>query len=489
MSSDASVPDLTERLNFFGYTPSSYRAFPAVKRAIGRYAPKALTKLYSLIGSTPYTAAFFKSEQSLAHARSKQLSHWTELFSRPIDQAYQARAEVIGNVHARIGLSPTWYIGGYAQMLEVMLSRMLGGFNALPFLRRRGTRAAQALVKAALFDMDIALSAYFTAEQAGRRAVIEQIGQVFDKMAAGDFTVKLEDLPPGYERLQSDFDAMRARMCSTLAQVAAAAKQISLGSSEISIAADDLAERTERQASSLAESASRLSEITTGVRGTAEGAAHVTETVRSASSDVAEGGEVVQRAVSAMSDIQRSSGEIANIITVMDGISFQTNLLALNAGVEAARAGDAGKGFAVVAAEVRALAQRSADAAKEIKDLINASSEQVRGGVSLIGETGHVLDRMVARMVEVSDLVAEISGSSLSQSTGLQQANSGISEMDMMTQQNAAMVEQSTAASRNLAAEAANLAELVSHFKLEDQAAPVRKHARNAMTAASSLAA
>jgi methyl-accepting chemotaxis protein len=282
---------------------------------------------------------------------------------------------------------------------------------------------------------------------------------------------------------------MRARMCSTLAQVAAAAKQISLGSSEISIAADDLAERTERQVSSLAESASRLSEITTGVRGTAEGAAHVTETVRSASSDVAEGGEVVQRAVSAMSDIQRSSGEIANIITVMDGISFQTNLLALNAGVEAARAGDAGKGFAVVAAEVRALAQRSADAAKEIKDLINASSEQVRGGVSLIGETGHVLDRMVARMVEVSDLVAEISGSSLSQSTGLQQANSGISEMDMMTQQNAAMVEQSTAASRNLAAEAANLAELVSHFKLEDQAAPVRKHARNAMTAASSLAA
>src|SRR3546814_202796 len=285
------------------------------------------------------------------------------------------------------------------------------------------------------------------------------------RMAAGDFSVSMDDLPEGYSKLSDDFNAMAAQMRSILGAVANSAESTHTGSSEISSAADDLARRTEQQAAALQQTSAAMNDVTASVRDTAQSAAQVSHTVAEAEKEAIRGGEVVKQAIGAMDGIEKSSAEIANIVTVIDGIAFQTNLLALNAGVEAARAGDAGKGFAVVANEVRALAQRSADAARDIKQLITTSSEQVESGVHLVGQTGQMLDRIVAKVDEVRGLITEISASTEAQASNLQQVNGAIGDMDSRTQQNAAMVEQSTAAARSLASEASQLLKLVSRFK------------------------
>jgi methyl-accepting chemotaxis protein len=237
------------------------------------------------------------------------------------------------------------------------------------------------------------------------------------------------------------------------------------GAEEITQASDDLARRTEQQAASLEQTAAALDQITATVRKTAEGAKEARQVVSAAKTDAEHSGEVVKETVAAMGGIESSSKQISNIIGVIDEIAFQTNLLALNAGVEAARAGDAGRGFAVVATEVRALAQRSADAAKEIKTLISASGVQVANGVNLVGETGKALGRMLEQVEQLNHLVTDIAASAQEQSTGLQQVNTAVNQMDQVTQQNAAMVEEATAASHSLSGEASELAKLVAQFQ------------------------
>jgi methyl-accepting chemotaxis protein len=459
--------DFEQRLAAFGYDAHSYATFPVVRRAIGRHAPAALVALYRHIAATPRLAGMFRSQARMDHARDRQLEHWRTLFSGPIDRSYAAAASNIGQIHARIGLAPTWYISGYARMLDHVLPKVVLGRVAWPFGARRRARAATALVKASLLDMDIALAAYFEAEQAGRRAVIERCGQVFERMAQGDLTATLDGLPGEYQPLADSFEAMRTQMATTLGVVTRSSAQIRTGSGDIRQASDDLSQRTEQQAASLEETAAAMDEIVTTVRQTAEGASKANAIVGEARSEAEESGQIVRRAVEAMGGIERASAEISEIITVIDGISFQTNLLALNAGVEAARAGEAGKGFAVVASEVRALAQRSADAAKDVKTRILASSDQVGVGVEMVNEAGKALERIIVRIGEISELVSRIATSAGQQSVGLQQVNTAVSEMDSVTQRNAAMVEQATAAARTLAAEAETLANEVARFRLD----------------------
>jgi methyl-accepting chemotaxis protein len=258
-----------------------------------------------------------------------------------------------------------------------------------------------------------------------------------------------------------------------------------LGAGEIAAAADDLSKRTEQQAASLEQTAAALDQITATVSKTAEGAAQADAVVASARRDAESSGEVVRQAIDAMGAIEASARKIADIIGVIDEIAFQTNLLALNAGVEAARAGDAGRGFAVVASEVRALAQRSAAAAKEIKALIQTSSGQVAQGVDLVHKTGGTLTRIVDQVSAVTDVVSLIATSAREQATGLHQINSAINEMDSVTQRNAAMVEQSTAASHGLLHDAQALGDLVARFKIGDgrvdQTAPPVRRSRPAL--------
>jgi methyl-accepting chemotaxis protein len=297
--------------------------------------------------------------------------------------------------------------------------------------------------------------------------VVRRLGDGLKTLAAGDLTIALDDgFSASYAQIRHDFNAAVDKLKDTLLAVVSSAGAIETGTREISTAADDLARRTEQQAASLEETAAALTEITATVKKSAEGVSHARQVVASADTDAKQSAGVVQEAVEAMDAIAKSSSQIGQIIGVIDEIAFQTNLLALNAGVEAARAGDAGRGFAVVASEVRALAQRSAEAAKEIKGLISTSSVQVGRGVELVGETGKALQRIMAQVSELNGVVGDIAAGAHEQSTGLEQVNTAIGQMDLVTQQNASMVEESTAASHSLSQETSQLADLVGRFQV-----------------------
>ena len=293
------------------------------------------------------------------------------------------------------------------------------------------------------------------------------LGEGLARLAANDVERGIDrPFAPAFDKLRQDFNAAIESLRSTLVAVTESVGIVANGATEIDTASDDLSRRTEQQAASLEETAAALDQVTATVRKTAEGAREARSVVTEARGDAEKSGQIVQRAVEAMGRIEKSSQQISQIIGVIDEIAFQTNLLALNAGVEAARAGDAGRGFAVVASEVRALAQRSADAAKEIKGLISASAKEVETGVKLVGETGDSLSRIVDKVAQINSVVANIAAGTEEQSTALQQVNSAINQMDQATQQNAAMAEQASAASRSMTSEIRNLSDAVGSFKV-----------------------
>jgi methyl-accepting chemotaxis protein len=286
-------------------------------------------------------------------------------------------------------------------------------------------------------------------------------------LSDGDLAYRLDQpFAPDFEGLRADFNAAIRQLSDTLSSVAQSTSQIDGGTREISQSAEDLSKRTEQQASSLEETAAALDQITANVTSSSKRAEEARSVAKEARSSATASAAVVANAVHAMQRIEQSSDQIANIISVIDEIAFQTNLLALNAGVEAARAGEAGKGFAVVAQEVRELAQRSAQAAKEIKGLIQNSTTEVESGVKLVSETGTALKAIEGYILAINDHMEAIATSAREQSVGLSEVNTAVNQMDQVTQQNAAMVEESTAASATLASEAARLRSLVGQFKL-----------------------
>jgi len=307
----------------------------------------------------------------------------------------------------------------------------------------------------------------FMTDVTGRVSAVKEIGVGLSKLAEGDLVHRIDaEFIPALEPLRVDFNASLGALEQSISAVSSSTLAIRTGADEISTAADDLSQRTEQQASSLEETSAALEEITATVKKTAEGAKHARDIVSIAKVDADKSGEVVRDAMAAMTGIDKSSKQISQIIGVIDEIAFQTNLLALNAGVEAARAGDAGRGFAVVASEVRALAQRSAEAAKEIKGLISASKAQVEQGVMLVSKTGDALGRIVTQVVEINTVVTDIAASAHEQSTGLQQVNTAVNQMDQVTQKNAAMVEEMTAAAHGLAGESEELGRLVARYQI-----------------------
>ncbi len=354
------------------------------------------------------------------------------------------------------------------EMTSVMAELGSGNTNvALPVIDSRDEVAD--LVRAtARFRDQLAEAEQSKAAQA--EMLVSSVGDGLARLAKGDLLSTIDVALNGpFEKLRTDFNNTVRSLNETLGEVAHASGGISHGAGEIRQASDDLSHRTERQASSLQDTAAAIDAITGTVKQAAADSTRANTAVDAARTEAEHGGEVVRKAVGAMGSIERASSEISEIISVIDGIAFQTNLLALNAGVEAARAGDAGKGFAVVASEVRALAQRSAEAAKDVKARINASSEHVRVGVQLVGETGQALEHIIGSIGEISSLVSSITTSANQQASGLAQVNSAVAELDGFTQQNAAMVEETTAAARSLASEAEGLARHVSRFKTTEQ--------------------
>jgi methyl-accepting chemotaxis protein len=302
-----------------------------------------------------------------------------------------------------------------------------------------------------------------------QQLVVDSLANGLRKLSDGDLTDTIDTaFTAEYEQLRHDFNDAVSKLKETMGTIVTTVEGIRHGSGEISTAADDLSKRTENQAATLEQTAAALDEITATVKQTSEGANEANSVATEARKEAQVSGEIVKETVEAMGEIEKSSVQISQIIGVIDDIAFQTNLLALNAGVEAARAGDAGRGFAVVAQEVRALAQRSSDAAKEIKGLITSSSQQVENGVELVGRAGTALGGIVERVESVSTLVSEIAASAKEQSVSLSEVNTAVNKMDQVTQQNASMVEQTTAASHSLANDSDELMSQVAHFKIGD---------------------
>ncbi|WP_235919241.1 methyl-accepting chemotaxis protein [Aureimonas psammosilenae] len=298
------------------------------------------------------------------------------------------------------------------------------------------------------------------------RVFVHAVEAGFDRLSSGDLTVRMnEAVASEFEPIRAKFNASVEQLEDTIGSVVGAVGSMRVGLNQITVAASDLSQRTEQQAASLEETVAALSEVARGVNGTAQSADDARAAATLAQREAEKGGAVVAQTVAAMAQIETSSNKIGNIISVIDEIAFQTNLLALNAGVEAARAGEAGRGFAVVAQEVRGLAQRSAEAAKEIKDLISTSSAQVAAGVELVSASGRSLEQIVAQVGGVATVVAEMAHSAREQSVSLREVSTAADQMDKVTQQNAAMVEETTAAAQSLSSETEELAQLTERFQ------------------------
>ena len=303
--------------------------------------------------------------------------------------------------------------------------------------------------------------------------VVRAVAAALDHLSKGDLTTQIDArFEGGYAQIKDNFNSAVANLRTTLSGIADATAGLMGGSEEIMVAVSNMSRRTEQQAATLEETAAALDQVTATVRSTASGAAEASKAAGGAKAEAERSGVIVREAVEAMHGIEEGSRKVTDILAVIDEIAFQTNLLALNAGVEAARAGDAGRGFAVVAQEVRALAQRSAEAAREIKGLIASSRSQVDQGVRSVGATGEALTQLGALAVQIDKVVSDVARSATEQSTGLGQVNSAVNDMDKVTQQNAAMVEQTTAAAAQLQGRAAELDSAIGRFNLGRGAAP-----------------
>ncbi|WP_244488046.1 methyl-accepting chemotaxis protein [Aureimonas sp. Leaf454] len=374
-----------------------------------------------------------------------------------------ALARTIGEVAegrtdgAIIGLGRTDEIGRLAGSVEKLKAGVL----------ERSRLEAEAIESSRAREAShIRQSAVDSAKAEDLRIFVHAVETGFDGLAAGDLTTRMaQSVAPEFEPIRAKFNDSVSQLEEAIGTVVTGVSALKTGLGEIAVASADLSQRTEQQAASLEETVAALSDVTRGVDGTARSARLARTSALTAQKNAERGGEIVAQAVDAMSEIESSSQKIGQIIGVIDEIAFQTNLLALNAGVEAARAGEAGRGFAVVAQEVRGLAQRSADAAKEIKILISTSSAQVVTGVELVTASGQALRDIVQEVAAMSDIVDGIAQSAGEQSLSLKEVSTAADHMDKVTQQNAAMVEETTAAAQTLTVETEDLAAMVSRFR------------------------
>ncbi|WP_084679187.1 globin-coupled sensor protein [Methylocystis sp. ATCC 49242] len=489
-NSTSTAVSISERLDFIGLDERTRAELRSMAPLIEENIGGALTAFYDKVRKTPHTAKFFSSDKHLDAAKSRQAAHWGVITGAAFNETYAQAVRAIGKTHARLGLEPRWYIGGYTLVIEQLIHALVK--DRWPGIMGHGKHRARemaeslsSLVKASLLDMELSISVYLEEleekrrqSEAGRLAAeanqthaIEVLAEALKTLASGDLQTRINaDLASEFETLKSDFNETVERLRESLTSVAESAAMIAQATNEIATAADDLSRRTESQAANLEETSAALAEITNTINETAKTTRSANNIVSTTKEEAEKASVIVASAVQAMAGIERSSENIGQIIGVIDEIAFQTNLLALNAGVEAARAGEAGRGFAVVASEVRALAQRSADAAKEIKGLISTSSVEVSKGVTLVGGTGEALATIATRVTEVSALVAAISANAHDQAMALNQVNVAVTQMDQATQSNAAMVEETNAATQSLRQGTIVLDESISKFSFGDAA-------------------
>ena len=461
--------DLTKKLAHFNLDGDNIALLRNVGQILRPELDAVLAQFYSRAMADPDSAAFFDGPNRMDSARNAQKKHWDRLLNADFNADYLASVDRIGRTHARIDLPLDLYMSAYTLATSDLINLLV---DKLP-RRQKGKLGAMVgvLTRAFALDIERVVEICFRIQAEEQSAAFAHLNTAIDKLAAGDLTHVIpapqdSDYPPRYDTVRTKLNGATESLCGTISTVTLTMETLGKIIGEVSTAADDLSQRTANQAASLEETAAAVHELSANVSSSAENTSQANTVAAAAAQTAMEGASTVQEASGAMSRIQNSSDQITRIISMIDDIAFQTNLLALNAGVEAARAGNAGRGFAVVAEEVRVLAGNASDAARQITDLVSKSSREVTSGVELIHDAGKTLQAIVASFEQVSGLSSSIAAASSEQSTALSEVNSAITQMDTVTQQNAAMVEETTAAAAIMRKNAADVAEALARLQV-----------------------
>jgi len=500
-SETTSIP-LRERLDFVRLDQGALDELAVLQPMVDKHLPAALAAFYERLADVPEMASFFSGKPQMDRAMAKQVLHWQAIAGGRFDGEYLESSKRIGERHAKIGLEPRWYLGGYALILEQLLTAVIAETLAAPTpaqpRRLFGktppaadaaglARKLSALVKAVLIDMDLAVTVYFDrlteaaaerdrlASERIRRAV-SLTGATLQSLADGDLTARIvAEFDPEFAAIKDDTNAVADRLEAIVRQLRNTSGSLKTATGEILAGANDLSDRTTKQAATIEETSAAMEQLMGTVAANVASAKAATDSARAVSDAADAGTAVMAEANDAMERITGSSEKIAKIIGLIDDIAFQTNLLALNASVEAARAGEAGKGFAVVAVEVRRLAQSAASASADIKALIEQSGADVRDGTALVAAATAKLAAIHASVRDNQTLMEGIASASAAQAEGIGEITVAVRQMDEMTQHNAALVEEINGAIEQTEQQAAELDMVVDQFTVSDEGRVVRR--------------
>lgn len=480
------LSDLEKRRNFMSLMEEDCGTIRSIKTIIDSELPQALDKFYAQVRQTPETREFFSSDKHIEHAKEAQQEHWKSISSASFGKEYAQNVSRIGSIHARIGLEPRWYIGGYAIVLDHLIHTLVT--NALPkgglfdkkhtVSKKLGDQISS-LCKAVFLEMDLTISIYLAEAEKARAIAREEaiakervfvsqsFGSVIQDIADQNLARNMErGVPQSYLPLRDNLNAAIESLRTTLMVVSDTAYNIDVATHEISTASGELAQRSERQAASVEKTASAIEQITATVSSTAARVSEASGFVENCMNSIQHFGGMIEQANASMAEIVRSTEAINKITDIMDAVASQTNILALNTAVEAARAGGVGNGFKVLAQQIRELANRAGAASKEVRELAGTSQAQVGHGVSIMKEARQDMKIIINGISEIRSHLSAIEEAAREQASALQSVNGAIATIDESTRQNADMAEHTSTASAGMVQQANQLRVLLDGFQL-----------------------
>lgn len=456
--------ELSGRIDFCQFTAEQRRLIANAKGRIADLLPSALDRFYRTAAQTPGTARFFRDPEHMARAKQAQLRHWQNLAEGTFDETYHASVRRIGERHAIIGLEPRWYVGAYILVIEDLI-RGLGSRTLFGLGSNRALETVIAVVKAALIDMELSISVYFERSEAAQNQVVTALEQSLGRLAMGDMTGEIEEkFEPGYEPVRANFNSALCALRALVGSVTLNATEIDSSAGEIACASEDLARRTESNAANLEETTAAVAQMDDRLKAVASTALRTVDRANGATDAVAEGRATAETAVRAMSRVSESAKGIDGVIEGLDKIAFQTRVLAMNAAVEAGRAGEAGRGFAVVADLVSALAMRAEEEAGRAREQLTATQVDIISAVEMVEKVDRALAEISGDVGEVHALLKDIAADNQAQASAISEVSQALRMLDQTTQQNAAMVEETSAAARTLSTASTSLVEDASKF-------------------------